>query len=93
MTHAEKDKLIEALTAKVEAAEELLTRKIVTTDLTKLGFSVIKEDRMYKLVKIKFDVESGQAQVSGVVSLNKDYAIAFYKVKKFLVENIMNILK
>lgn len=61
-------------------------------ELSSLGFSVIKQGKVFKLVRIKFDIESGNAEVEDIEDIHRnniDYDIALYEAKKFLVENIM----
>ena len=92
-THAEKDKIIKELKSRLEAAEVLINRnRGEDGELSELGFSVIKDNKMFKLVEISFDLHSKKARVYDIVDLNKDYAISLFKVKKFLIEKIMKKL-
>jgi hypothetical protein len=88
-THKEKDDMIKALKDKVKELEQFVKSRTVEKDLTEVGFSIVRENGIFYLIELKFDIASGNAKMVNKIEMSKDYAIALFKGKKFLVENIM----
>lgn len=81
-------KLKEALSTVKEAASNEIHMEGV-------GMSIIIKDNEYQLVRLAFDVESGQAKVVSVEDVGRNtkvYAIAMMRGKQFLVDEIMGNL-
>lgn len=81
--------LKEELKKNVEMVEQ---RKSQKETLGSTGVGLVRKDREYSLVVLKYDEESMQGAVEKMVKLGPDYAIALYKAKKFLVEDILQKL-
>ena len=73
----------------VELVEQ---RKVIKDELSSLGVGVVKKGSDYSLVTLKFDNDSKQGMVEDSINLGPEYAIALFKAKKFLVEDILQKL-
>lgn len=93
----ELEEQVKQLKAKLFAAqdtiEELNTKKEGSSDLSEVGFSVVKQDKKYRKVKLAFDLESGDAKVVDVQPIDRldtDFSVALMRAKQFLVEEIFS---
>ena len=93
LTHKEKDQIIKELKKEVkELKDKIFQKKEKSVTLNGVGFGVIKKDKVYHLVNLKFDLETGEAIVVSDTPLGR-FDRALFECKKFMVEKIFKPLQ
>lgn len=89
LTHPEKDEMIKQLKQKIKDLEVAAKIAISTEkEMYHKGFSFKKIGRDYHLILLVYS-EDGVGKVIESRNLGPDYAIALYKGKQYLVEEIL----
>ena len=79
------------LKEKLKELTDKLKKTIIGEELDKIGMSMILDDGIYKLVKIAFNSETNEARVLDISEIqgnSKDRAMALYRAKEFLVNEV-----
>jgi len=88
-TSKEKDAVIKSLKEKVKSLTDALSSTKGEGDLSQRAFGIDKQDGVFYLREIKYDPETGASKVVESKSLGKDYSIALYLGKEYLVKKIL----
>jgi hypothetical protein len=73
------------------ANRELIEQRAAEADdLDRDALGITKDSSGFNLVSLKYNETNRNAKVENITKLGKDYSIALYKAKKFLVEDILS---
>lgn len=78
---------VDELQAQVDSFQEQ-EKVLGEMDEQSVGAFFDEEKRMWNLVTVDYNKETGEAKVNNIESVNADFAMLDYRIKKFVAENI-----
>lgn len=87
-------KKVEQLTDELRELREL--KKVITPEQASLpesGIGIVKDDGVWKMVKLEFNIKTRSAKVGEIIGFNNDVAMVLYHTNKEVSDRYLKLLR